>query len=135
MEKLFYSISEVEKKTDLPQYVIRFWEKEFKQLSPKRIKNRRVYRESDIEVILKIKELLYKKGFTIKGAKKEFLGIKKNDDLENKKNDIENSTSSSFKLLERYSFNKPILKNSVTDFSYLNKIIEKLDYIEDVLTK
>ena len=131
MEKLFYSISEVEKKTDLPQYVIRFWEKEFKQLSPKRIKNRRVYRDSDIEIILKIKELLYKKGFTIKGAKKEFLTIKKNDI--NTETEITEKDISSFKLLERYSFNKKINKDPV-NFDIKN-LIEKLDYIELVLTK
>lgn len=131
MEKLFYSISEVEKKTDLPQYVIRFWEKEFKQLSPKRIKNRRVYRDSDIEIILKIKELLYKKGFTIKGAKKEFLTIKKNDI--NTDNETREKDTSSFKLLERYSFNKQTSKDSV-NFDIKN-LIEKLDYIELVLTK
>ena len=131
MEKLFYSISEVEKKTDLPQYVIRFWEKEFKQLSPKRIKNRRVYRESDIEIILKIKELLYKKGFTIKGAKKEFSGIKKDEVIEEKKLDTENS--SSFKLLERYSFKT--LKDNDSSSLDINNFIKKLEYIEFVLTK
>ena len=134
MEKLFYSISEVEKKTDLPQYVIRFWEKEFKQLSPKKIKNRRVYRESDIEIILKIKELLYKKGFTIKGAKKEFSDIKKNNEVvENKENTSENS--SSFKLLERFSFDKSSLKNHNSDNLNIDNLIKKLEYIEFILTK
>ncbi len=132
MEKLFYSISEVEKKTDLPQYVIRFWEKEFKQLSPKRIKNRRVYRESDIEIILKIKELLYKKGFTIKGAKKEFSSFNKNEPVEKTEIEIGNSASS-FKMLERFSFNKGTLKNTA-DFDIKN-LIEKLNYIEFILTE
>ena len=69
-EKIFYSIAEVSDQTDLPKYVIRFWEKEFSEINPDRRQGRRYYRQSDIDIILKIKDLLYKKGFTIKGAKK-----------------------------------------------------------------
>ena len=69
-EKIFYSIAEVSDKTDLPKYVIRFWEKEFSEINPDRRQGRRYYRQSDIDTIFKIKDLLYKKGYTIKGAKK-----------------------------------------------------------------
>ena len=56
----------------LKQYVLRYWETEFIQLKPP--KNRagnRTYRQKDIDVIHKIKELLYKKKFTIEGARKQ----------------------------------------------------------------
>ena len=56
----------------LKQYVLRYWETEFSQLKPS--KNRagnRTYRQKDIDIIHKIKELLYKKKFTIKGARKQ----------------------------------------------------------------
>jgi DNA-binding transcriptional MerR regulator len=65
-----YSIGEVAEITGIKPTVLRFWETEFKELSP--IKNKfghRVYYESDIDIILKIKNLLYNEGLTIKGAK------------------------------------------------------------------
>ena len=59
VKKLYYSISEVSEITKLKAYVLRYWETEFNQLSPP--KNRagnRTYRQKDIEIILKIKELI-----------------------------------------------------------------------------
>ena len=70
VKKLYYSIGEVSEMTDLKSYVLRYWETEFNQLKPP--KNRagnRTYRQKDIEVILNIKDLLYKKKFTIDGAR------------------------------------------------------------------
>jgi len=70
IKKLYYSIGEVSKITELKAYVLRYWETEFKQLKPP--KNRagnRTYRQSDIDLILYIKDLLYTKKFTIEGAR------------------------------------------------------------------
>ena len=70
IKKLYYSIGEVSKITELKQYVLRYWETEFKQLSP--VKNKagnRTYRQKDIDMILKIKDLLYNQKFTIDGAR------------------------------------------------------------------
>ena len=70
IKKLYYSIGEVSKITELKAYVLRYWETEFKQLKPP--KNRagnRTYRQSDIDLILFIKDLLYIKKFTIEGAR------------------------------------------------------------------
>ena len=70
IKKLYYSIGEVSKMTELKAYVLRYWETEFKQLKPP--KNRagnRTYRQSDIDLILFIKDLLYIKKFTIEGAR------------------------------------------------------------------
>ena len=70
IKKLYYSISEVSEITKLKAYVLRYWETEFSQLSPP--KNRagnRTYRQKDIEIILKIKDLLYDKKYTIDGAR------------------------------------------------------------------
>jgi DNA-binding transcriptional MerR regulator len=69
--KLYYSISEVAEMTRLEPYVLRFWEKEFPQLKPR--KNRsgnRIYQTRDIELIKVIKKLLYTDGYTIDGARK-----------------------------------------------------------------
>ena len=70
IKKLYYSIGEVSKMTELKAYVLRYWETEFKQLKPP--KNRagnRTYRQSDIDLILYIKDLLYTKKFTIEGGR------------------------------------------------------------------
>ncbi|MEA3287440.1 MAG: MerR family transcriptional regulator [Candidatus Marinimicrobia bacterium] len=72
IKKLYYSIGEVSDATDLKQYVLRYWESEFPQLSP--AKNRagnRTYREKDIELVNFIKTLLYKKKYTIEGARQK----------------------------------------------------------------
>ena len=72
--KLYYKIGEVCEIAGLPPHVLRFWEHEFVQLVPsKSPKGHRLYRKRDIETILKIKDLLYERKFTIKGAR-EFLG-------------------------------------------------------------
>jgi len=68
IKKLYYSIGEVSKIVDLKSYVLRYWETEFKQLNPP--KNRagnRTYRQKDIDLIIKIKDLLYNKKYTIDG--------------------------------------------------------------------
>ena len=71
IKKLYYSIGEVSKITDLKQYVLRYWETEFKQLNPNKNKaGNRTYRQKDIDIILEIKNLLYKEKFTIVGARK-----------------------------------------------------------------
>ena len=79
-EKLYYSISEVAKKTDVKPYVLRFWEKEFSHLKPK--KNRagnRSYQQKDIDLINQIKHLLYEEGYTIEGAKSKLKELKHDD--------------------------------------------------------
>ena len=71
IKKLYYSIGEVSKITDLKQYVLRYWETELKQLNPNKNKaGNRTYRQKDIDTILQIKNLLYKEKFTIVGARK-----------------------------------------------------------------
>tara|TARA_B100001093_G_scaffold416899_1_gene407680 strand:- start:257 stop:592 length:336 start_codon:yes stop_codon:yes gene_type:complete len=70
IKKLYYSIGEVSKIVGLKSYVLRYWETEFKQLTPP--KNRagnRTYRQKDINTILEIKNLLHGKKFTIEGAR------------------------------------------------------------------
>ena len=81
IKKLYYSIGEVSKMVGLKSYVLRYWETEFKQLSPP--KNRagnRTYRKKDIDLIIKIKDLLHVKKFTIDGARSV---ISKNNSTEN----------------------------------------------------
>lgn len=71
-DKLFYRINEVSSITQIKPYVLRYWETEFPMLSPEKDdSDQRRYRKSDIEMILQIKDLLYKEKFTIAGARKQ----------------------------------------------------------------
>lgn len=71
-EKLFFKIGEVCDITGVQAHVLRYWESEFPMLAPQ--KNRagqRTYRKRDVEMVLRIKELLYEDQYTIAGAKKK----------------------------------------------------------------
>jgi len=67
----FRTISEVAGELDVPQHVLRFWETRFTQIRPlKRAGGRRYYRPEDVDLLRRIRELLYKHGYTIKGVQK-----------------------------------------------------------------
>ena len=67
-DKLYFRIGEVASLCRLPAYVLRFWETEFPQLKPvKSSTGQRMYRQRDVENVLRIKKLLYDEGFTIAG--------------------------------------------------------------------
>ncbi|WP_322097281.1 MerR family transcriptional regulator [Pelagibius sp. Alg239-R121] len=67
----FRTISEVSEDLDVPQHVLRFWETKFNQVKPlKRGGGRRYYRPEDVDLLRRIRELLYTDGYTIKGVQK-----------------------------------------------------------------
>jgi DNA-binding transcriptional MerR regulator len=69
-DKLYFRIGDVAKLCGVAAYVLRFWETEFPQLKPnKGGTGQRLYRRKDVEMALRIKALLYDKGFTIPGAR------------------------------------------------------------------
>ena len=69
-DKLYFRIGEVARLCHLPAYVLRFWETEFPQLHPvKGSTGQRNYRRRDVETVVRIKDLLYRQGFTIPGAR------------------------------------------------------------------
>src|SRR4029453_15779304 len=71
-EEKLYKIGEVCKLAELQPYVLRYWETEFPQLAPgKSGGGQRLYTRREVDIILRIKELLYREGFTIAGAKKK----------------------------------------------------------------
>ena len=87
----FFKISEVSVYLDLVNpsskkplnHILRYWEKEFRQIKPKKINNRRYYSTEQVEIIKKIKFLVKNKGMTISGAKKLLnLNINKLDDYD-----------------------------------------------------
>ena len=71
-DKKLYKIGEVCRMADVQPYVLRYWETEFPSLAPNKSGGgQRLYTRREIDVILRIKELLYSEGFTIAGAKKK----------------------------------------------------------------
>lgn len=69
-DKLYFRIGEVSRLTGVKPSVLRFWETEFPQLSPKKSgTNQRLYQRKDIETVLAIKHLLWEKRYTIAGAR------------------------------------------------------------------
>jgi DNA-binding transcriptional MerR regulator len=73
-EKLYYRIGEVEQITAVPAYVLRYWESEFKLLRPKKNPaGQRLYRPRDLELVQRIKALLYDERLTLEGAKKRLM--------------------------------------------------------------
>lgn len=72
MEDRLFKIGEVCRQADVQPYVLRYWETEFPPLAPNKSGGgQRLYTQREIDIILRIKELLYSEGFTIAGAKKK----------------------------------------------------------------
>jgi DNA-binding transcriptional MerR regulator len=70
-ETRYYRISEVSRLTAMKPFVLRYWETEFPMLEPvKSARGHRLYRQEDVDLVLKIKRLLYDEGFTIAGARR-----------------------------------------------------------------
>jgi DNA-binding transcriptional MerR regulator len=73
-EKLYYRIGEVEEIAGVPAYVLRYWESEFKLLRPKKNPaGQRLYRRRDLELVQRIKTLLYDERLTLEGARKRLV--------------------------------------------------------------
>ncbi len=117
-KKLNYTITEVSKITSIEQYVLRYWEKEFKQLHP--LKNRvgrRVYTNHEVRFILEIKKLLYEERYTIEGAKKKLSNI--------------NTLDTQFDLVDEIKKTEDEkLKKTLKEVrEFLLKLVDKLDKI------
>ena len=94
IKKLYYSIREVSELTGVESHVLRFWEKEFSQLNPKRGRSgNRTYTERNIKVVLAIKDLLYVQKYTIQGAVKKLKidrSVLENQSIEGATSQVEN---------------------------------------------
>jgi len=76
----YFSVQKVSEITELPSYILRFWETQFKQLHHQRTRGgHRRYQKKDVELILWIKNLLYEKKLTIKGAEEELKRTERED--------------------------------------------------------
>lgn len=120
IRKLYYSISEVSKITDLEQYVLRYWESEFEELKPS--KNRagnRIYTNRDIKLILYIKKLLRDERYTIEGAKQVLKSYTPEED-----------TGEQLELIDA-----PKPKTKIVDEQLRSDVVEVKKFLEDLLQK
>ena len=77
-DKLYFKIGEVAALLELKTHVLRYWETEFSVLQPVKSRtNQRLYRRKDVETALLIKDLLYRQGFTIAGARQKLQAEKR----------------------------------------------------------
>jgi len=111
-DKLYFKIGEVAEITGVKPYVLRYWESEFKMVNPSKSRSRqRLYRKSDVELIFRIKELLYEERYTINGARKKL------------------------KELGYGRISQPELQfEKVESKSALDKVIQELKQIQDLLS-
>ena len=84
-DRLYYRIGEVSRITGLKPHVLRYWESEFKVIRPYKAGSlQRLYRKKDLELIQKIKKLLYEEGFTIAGAKRKIRDLERAENVKMK---------------------------------------------------
>ena len=125
VKKLYYSIGEVSEITELKQYVLRYWESEFSQLRPaKNSAGNRNYRKADIDLINEIKDLLYNKHYTIKGARQHLKDkakqpikepVQKTEQIKNINDKVIKLTAADLKTLKRIQKGLKDLLNLIDD--------------------
>lgn len=88
-DKLYFKIGEVAKIVGVKPYVLRYWETEFPELAPGKSKSKqRLYRRKEVELILKVCDLLHERRFTIEGARQQLKDLGKQEKHEAKEKQI-----------------------------------------------
>ena len=101
-EQGLYRIGEVSRMTDLKPFVLRYWETEFPMLEPvKSASGHRLYRQQDVDMVLRIKRLLYDEGFTIAGARRHLREHNGAGDAESSASAVSSATEGAAQLLSR----------------------------------
>lgn len=81
-DKIYYTISEISRYTQVESHVLRYWEGKFSKLKPKRASgNQRKYTASDLDLILVIIHLVYKEGYTLEGAERKLCDAEAYEEL------------------------------------------------------
>lgn len=118
MEKKKFRIGELAQKVGVERFVIRFWEKEFGLESERTTGGQRFYSNEDLSLFTQIKQLLYDKGFTINGAKKQ---------LETHKKPATKSSSPKEQLAHKTDWDQEELANQIGSLkTQLKKLREML---------
>jgi DNA-binding transcriptional MerR regulator len=99
-EERLYTIGEVSRLADLKPFVLRYWETEFPMLGPSKSEGgRRLYRQEDVDMVFRIKRLLYDEGFTIAGARRRLRD--KNGSSETLRRNANHAAEGAAQLLSR----------------------------------
>ena len=118
MSKFYYTIGEVSNLLDLKPYVIRYWETEFSQLKPRKDHGRnRQFTEEHIELLRKIKDMLYNQKFTIEGARQKLKRDRKVPEQ------LEIDLFSALPVVEKASLSKTDKAQLIKELSDLKKQI------------
>lgn len=118
-QEAFRTIREVSQELDVPQHVLRFWETRFKQVRPlKRGGGRRYYRPEDVDLLRRIKFLLYSEGYTIRGVQKVM--------KEKADSDIGGASKKSLNVEDDFIQNEAVPGRA-------SKIIDELEILRDML--
>ena len=125
----YKTISEVSKQIDVPSHVLRFWETKFSQVKPiKRSGGRRYYRSEDIDVLVQIRTLLYKEGYTIKGAKKALKSYLKTELIHPKIKDLtKHADDNTLENLESFSVSEKKMDSYIKALDILKDSEMRLD--------
>jgi len=118
-DKLYFKIGEVAEITGVKPYVLRYWESEFKMVSPSKSRSRqRLYRKSDVELIFSIKELLYEERYTINGARKKLkeMGFGKS---------ISQAVQPELQFPEAKGDARSLLDEAIQDLKEIKKLLQK----------
>ena len=84
-DRISFKISEIAKLLNVKPHVLRYWEMEFELLKPRKMPNgQRLYFKKDLQIALLIKKLLYRDGFSVRGAKKVLRSLKKENTVRHK---------------------------------------------------
>ncbi|HXA81942.1 MAG TPA: MerR family transcriptional regulator [Methylomirabilota bacterium] len=106
-DERYYRIGEVSRITEVRPFVLRYWEEEFPLLQPvKGHQGYRLYRQQDVDLVLKIKRLLYDEGFTIAGARRHLRDLENGGGLESA---VEELTASTVAEGEAVKLNRKML--------------------------
>ena len=133
MQKLYYSISEASGIVDEEQHILRYWEKEFDELKPK--KNRagnRIYSQKDIQLIKLIKSLIRDEKLSLKGAKDKFKKILESQNQSNSKLEQSNFLEKNKNTLP-LDFSKSLDDNIILKKSNIQEIEKFLLEIKEFL--
>lgn len=123
-DKLYFKIGEVADIAGVKPHVLRYWESEFATIRPSKSRSKqRLYRRQDIELILRLKDLLYNQGFTISGARKQ-LRRKPAAAESRPEEQPAQATAGQMALPLGASLNRPLLKEIKQD---IRRLIDSLD--------
>lgn len=132
-EKLYFKIGEVSKIVGVKPYVLRYWETEFKEIEPAKSRsNQRLYRRKDVDALLTIKNLLYREGFTITGARKKIRDHLKGAGKGNDKSSSKKSNKESKKQVGRLE-QMPLAFESEQGRKIFLKLKEELEELQRLI--